>query len=304
MKFLRVFQNVGMAKLLIAVGLLTPQMALSQSRLDPMPPIPQSNLLVERTTVVGFAMDDYKGVYKFQVFSDGRIITIDNKLRSKTLGTLSNESINGLKNEIAKIDKLSHLVIPDAPRCADAPSVRSKVFDHSINKEIIVGENVDCLSYESTDYVAQSLSRWIDSLFSSMTQFANNEAYSDLNKIIEGQEGFGSPVPWPIGEEIYFKLYLKCEAQNNVPNKGYNLYKNSKVDTEYLLVHGAEEILLNDNTDYQRIGSPQELIGGDFKFSINGTVTPRPDGKKVAYLTKKQGNGSSITQIELLCEYL
>ncbi len=112
-------------------------------------------VIVEYTTVVGFAPPQYAGLYKFAVLSNGNVQKIDNKKNVKQVAVLSDDIINKIQLSIDRINS-NDLIQPEGPLCMDAPSHAINVY-RSNGKKMVIWKQENCRDYLPFDHVADNV---------------------------------------------------------------------------------------------------------------------------------------------------
>lgn len=115
--------------------------------------------LLKTRTVVGFAPEEYRGVFTTTVLSNGVVEFENNKGQVTQVLKLSKLALKNLVAQIAKVE-VEALQGEDGPQCMDAPSVEYSVIKDG--KEILIKTVYGCR--EKIMYSAFSLVSVIQSV--------------------------------------------------------------------------------------------------------------------------------------------
>ncbi len=262
-----------------------------------------SRVLVEKTTAVGFAPPETRGIYKFQVLSSGVVQRIDNKNRIESLATLAPTFINQIESAITAIDINAELVTDETlPRCADAPSKITTIYK-SDDSMVVIKKRIDCIDSNSTSPAGYSLAQWLDNLDAGLSPltFSTGPAHANLS----------TAVTPPLIDERPTKI-IECHQEPIIADDGFALYLsptdfddktfNLTIERSLLIGTRTETYMVVNKTKQQPVGAPALYEGSTIKLTIQGTTTPRPDNKKVGHFTRSFGS-HQIESRELLCTY-
>lgn len=128
-------------------------------------------VIVEYTTMVGFAPPQYAGVYKFEVLSNGNVQKIDNKKNVKQVAVLSQGIVNKIKFSIDSINS-GELIQPEGPLCTDAPSHAINVYQ-STDKKLLIWKQEHCRTYIPVDHNANNMANITKKLANIFDQIEN-----------------------------------------------------------------------------------------------------------------------------------
>lgn len=255
-----------------------------------------SRVLVEKVTAVAFASPEFRGLYKFQILSSGTVQRVDNKDQIEFLAQLSTSIVHQIEIAVNKIDLNSQLTFDrNLPRCADAPT--QTIYIYKGESKVAIKKRQECVDYLSTDASAQTLADWVDRLDSSLAPIGLPE--NQVNRFFnhhEGDKKIASCTEISATGDENFHLYLSSsEFEENV----------LKLTIERTLIAGrtTENYLVTDKTKDQPVGGPALYEGSNIKLTIQGTTTPRPDGKLIGHFRRHIGEYQVETK-DLLCSYM
>lgn len=269
-------------------------------------PLPTSNVLVEKTLSVAFAPEAHRGIYRFQVLKSGHVQNIDNKANVTQLAILSQSIIKEIQTAVNSLPDDLKIITEDGPRCTDAPTSQTLVIKNS-GVQIAIRARTDCLPANSLNSTAVGIANWADTLENSLTTHFFIE--SDAGPARIGQEGYSAPP-----ENVrHAKKFLQCEEEFVVMDDGFSLYLeqipgkselfNLVVERSLLMGPETETHVVVDKTDPRRLGSPARYENETVQLSVQGSVTPRPDGKLPGSFIKKLASGNTEVR-NLLCNYI
>ena len=134
-----------------------------------------ATVLADIQTAVGFAPQEMRGVYHFQVLEDGKVQRVDNKGQVIALAQLAPALVDGLRQSIAQIVDLG-LEDKDLSRgCMDAPTVtvlvRNPVGDE--DKLIKIAQRIQCISIPAKDETAKAVAEKIKALDHALNSLKN-----------------------------------------------------------------------------------------------------------------------------------
>lgn len=268
------------------------------------PPV-EKKVLLEKTTSVAFAMPEYRGTYRFQVLSSGVVQKIDNKNKITKLAVLSQVLIDQVKNAVLVIPQDLVLKEEDGPRCADATMQSTAIFKAG-GAKVTIKTKVDCRDGYSNNYLANHLAVWSDNLQSVLDTTIYQGEKTDAPPARIGQEGYGAP------EFRDQRGFLECAEEVLIADDGFGLRLEGVVGEEktytmiiersWLIGPITETHIVKDVTDPRSLGSPARYENETVKLSVQGTTTPRPDGKLVGEFVKYGPNGQ-VEVRKLLCSY-
>jgi hypothetical protein len=262
------------------------------------------NILVEKTLSVGFAPEEHRGIYRFQVLKSGVVQNVDNKNKVTKLALLSPAIIDKIQTAVRALPNDLKIVQEDGPRCADAPSSQTTVVK-SNGVKITIRSRVDCLPSNAINSTAVGLANWTDSLDNSLNTHFVIESSDAPARI--GQEGYSAPPSFRDS-----KKFLRCEEEFPVADDGFSLYVeeitgkskeyNLVVERSLLMGPETESYVVENKTDPRLAGSPARYENEIVKLSVQGTTTPRPDGKLNGSFVKQGLHGNTEIR-NLLCSY-
>lgn len=113
------------------------------------------NVIVEHTTHVGFAPENHRGVFKFQVLKTGVVQKINNKNKKTVLVKLSTELTTKIASAVNNI-KSDDLKEPNTPRCMDAPSLAITARQEN-GTEMVIWRRAGCRDAVPTDATAAAV---------------------------------------------------------------------------------------------------------------------------------------------------
>jgi|GEM_PF-6185014 len=264
-------------------------------------------ILAETIRTVGYAPPEYVGNYRFQILSDGNVVSIDNKNTSKYLGILNSDLIKKLKETISEIPGNLTLKRPiGQPECMDAPSSITVIYKNNA-QSILIAENYNCISSINPHAKAESLAHWIYNLKNALIDPSGALIVAEM---LTGQEGYGAPAD---PEPITPKPRAVCISEKDSTNPGtvYNveLIKDSYGHLRHTLIlkkdvrgHVTKNRFQVVEKTNQPVGSPLLFEGNNVKLSIQYTTTPRPDGMHPGTLLLLNSAGREPFEIKLLCQ--
>jgi hypothetical protein len=273
---------------------------------SPKMPPPQKKILIEKLVHVGFAPPERLGTYRFQVLSNGEVLSVDNKNHLTQVAVLAMHLVEQVEKAITVIPHDLILKEEDGPRCDDVPSTSTTIFKVDKSK-VLIKSSQACKNAVSENYVANNLAQWSDNLQSALDRVIYFGDEKDSAPARIGQEGYGAPA---LRDESGF---LGCEEEVLIADDGFRLRLEGipgTANTFYLIVERSlfvgpvtETYIVTDKTNPKLLGSPARYENEEVKLSVQGTTTPRPDGKFVGSFVKKGVSGHFTENRKLLCSY-
>lgn len=158
-----------MKSILLAGTLVLASLTAFSQELSPEFPVTlASDVIAQHETVVGFAPEEYRGLFVLQITESGEVRYINNKKEVSTLAVLSAELVGKLQKSIDAIETTA-LRKPDGDMvCADAPSEVVRVVN-SNGQTITTYRNVDCRHWYAEDTNAADAARAVDALELALT---------------------------------------------------------------------------------------------------------------------------------------
>jgi hypothetical protein len=269
-----------------------------------MPPV-ANNIIVEKDLIVAFAPPEYQGHFRFQVLKTGAVQRIDNKGKVTRLAVLSPVIINEIQKMVKAIPDDLKVIPATGDKCMDVPSSYTYVYK-SYDKQVIIRREEFCLTADTSNYIAVGVADWINRLEQSMSiGFHFNDG--DNAPVRIGQEGYGAPA---LRNSIRI---LQCQEDVTVMDDGFSLFLEiiaerpndfNLVIERSLLTGGETETFVVHKAEQGPIGSPMLYENKIVKLSVQGTATPRPDGKLPGTFIKKNLSTGKTEVRKLLCNYI
>ena len=120
-----------------------------------------TSVLLKTKTVVGFAPEDYRGVFTTSVLSNGVVQYENNKGVVTNVLKLSKTAVKAIVAKIAALE-VGELQGEDTPPCMDAPSTSNIVLKNGV--EIEIKTVFGCRELVMNSSGSYELNRTIDSL--------------------------------------------------------------------------------------------------------------------------------------------
>jgi len=128
-----------------------------------------AGVIAEHEMTTYFAPEEWRGTYKLQLFSNGKLEKVDNKNTRTQLAVLSETVVHKVKESIENI-KTDELLKPEGPMCMDAPAYSIKV-QKSSGSELTIWKDQDCRESVAVDSTAVEVAKLMRNLKNVFSQF-------------------------------------------------------------------------------------------------------------------------------------